>query len=276
MKKNGLFLLCQVFCLLSMFAQESRDTVQYDEEGAIIRFNTAEPLVYLVFSADEHFEGVPDILQTLHDKRVKAAFFLTGNCLRNTENTVIIRNIVSDGHYLGPHSDAHLLYNDWERRDSLLVDKALFECDLRKNILALETFGVEKQALKWFLPPYEWYNRQIVEWSREMGLQVISFTPGIGTNADYTTPDMSNYRSSEVLINGLWSYEKKYSSGLNGAIILIHPGVHPLRTDKLYTYLDELIDGLRAAGYTFGRLASPGDCAGLSEAEMPKPREGGW
>ena len=39
-----------------------------------------------------------------------------------------------------------------------------------------------------FIPPYEWYNREIAAWSRELGLTLFNFTPGTSSNADYTTP----------------------------------------------------------------------------------------
>ncbi len=230
-------------------AHSNADTVKYDGEGAIVRFDREKRNVYLLFSADEHFEGASHILEVLNSKDVKASFFLTGNCLRNKANAKIIQRIVDEGHYLGPHSDAHLLYNDWVVRDSLLVSKALFTTDLQHNMAALKPYGVDLSTVTWFLPPYEWYNKQIVNWSENLGLRLISFTPGIGTNADYTTPEMKNYRSSQTILNGLWKYEETHPYGLNGALILIHPGVHPHRTDKLYLHLGEIIDEMRERGY---------------------------
>jgi endoglucanase len=88
-----------------------------------------------------------------------------------------------------------------------------------------------------------------------MGSRLINFTPGTGTNADYTTPDMTNYRSSETLIEGLKRFESSSDNGLNGALILIHPGTEPSRTtDKLYLRLEEIIEYYSAKGYSFKRL----------------------
>ena len=72
------------------------------------------------------------------------------------------------------------------------------------------------------------------------------------TAADYTTPDMKNYMSSQKIIDHLYEFEKQNS--LNGSIILIHPGTHASRTDKLYLRLDEIIKTLKKKGYSFGRL----------------------
>lgn len=85
-------------------------------------------------------------------------------------------------------------------------------------------------------------------------MKLVNFTPGTGTNADYTTPDMANYRSSDQLIQRLASFGESSPQGLNGAIILIHPGTVPERTDKLWLRLEELIDHYTSKGYTFNRL----------------------
>ena len=111
---------------------------------------------------------------------------------------------------------------------------------------------MEKARL--FLPPFEWYNREIVNWSRELGLEVVNFTPGTGTNADYTSPGMENYRSSEEILAGLESFARNSGSGLNGAILLIHPGTPEERVDKLYQRLGGLIDSYLDRGYRFGSL----------------------
>jgi peptidoglycan/xylan/chitin deacetylase (PgdA/CDA1 family) len=87
-----------------------------------------------------------------------------------------------------------------------------------------------------------------------MGMTLVNFTPGTSTNADYTTPEMTNYRSSELLIGRLASFEEGAAEGLNGALVLIHPGTDPARSDKLYLRLGELIDFYKNKGYTFKRL----------------------
>ncbi len=99
------------------------------------------------------------------------------------------------------------------------------------------------------MPPYELYNRLIVDWSRNLGLDVINFTPGTGTNADYTTPEMKNYKSSEMIFTNLMNFENK--EGINGAILLVHPGTEGARADKFYLKLDELFENFTKKGYQF-------------------------
>jgi hypothetical protein len=64
------------------------------------------------------------------------------------------------------------------------------------------------------------------------GEAVFNFTLGIRMNADYTTPDMSNYLSSDAIMENLKKFEKIDSHGLNSCIVLIHLGTSAKRTDK--------------------------------------------
>lgn len=132
-----------------------------------------------------------------------------------------------------------------------MVSFTEFEDDIKNNFKELEKFGIDFSKARFFMPPYEWYNIEITGWSKKLGLEVISFTPGTGTNADYTTPDMKNYRSSKEIFKNLKQFEKKNESGLNGAIILIHPGTEPERTDKFYYKLNDLIKYFEKKGYRF-------------------------
>lgn len=101
-----------------------------------------------------------------------------------------------------------------------------------------------------FIAPYEWYNDSISAWTHSLGLQLINFSPGTKSTADYTTPDMKNYRSSEEIMQSI----KGISSDLNGFILLLHVGTDAKRTDKFYTHLPELIEYLSAQNYEFVRV----------------------
>jgi len=222
-----------------------------DRYGALTRVDTDQKTVYLVFSADEYGEGIDKTLNSLSRKKIKASFFLTGNFLRNPTYKTSIRQMIADHHYVGPHSDRHLLYAPWEKRDSLLITRQEFDEDITGNLAELYKFGIAPEVVKYFLAPYEWYNRPISEWSASRNMQLINFTPGIGTNADYTTPAMPNYKSSEQLSDQLMKFEMTNAYGLNGAIILIHPGTHPDRKDKFYDSLNQIVEKLLKKGYTF-------------------------
>lgn len=225
-----------------------------DSEGAYIRMGTEEKTIYLAFTADSFFEGGNHVLNTLGKNGVKGSFFFTGNFLRLPEHKKLIKKIRKQGHYIGAHSDKHLLYCDWNQRDSLLVSYEEFETDIRNNFAELSKFGIRPENATYFMPPYEWYNRSVVEWSRKLGLEVVNFTPGTGTNADYTVPGDANYSSSVKIYSNLLKFENEHPDGLNGALLLIHPGTAPARTDKFYRLLDDLIRHFSSAGYQFKPL----------------------
>lgn len=223
-----------------------------DDHGAVIRVNPDKKEIFLVFTADSMFQGGDKILKTLKKEKIKGSFFLTGNCLRMAEHASLIDNIIKEGHYIGGHSNKHLLYAEWNNRDSLIISCDSIALDLVENAAELEKLGISKENSLWFLPPYEYYNRESVNVAEKLGYKVINYTPGTATPADYTTPQMHSYQSSQKLIDKLYAFEQ--TAGLNGAVILIHPGVEELRSDKLYNRLGEIIQYLKKKGYSFKAL----------------------
>ena len=223
-----------------------------DAQGAIIRGDIARKEIALVLTGDEFADGGETIKETLRTHGIRASFFLTGNFYANAAFTRLIRGLKKDGHYLGAHSDKHLLYADWEKRDSLLVSKDEFKTDLLANYYRMATFGVTEADAPFFLPPYEWYNAQIVAWTKELGFRLVNFTPGTRSNADYTYPEMEKrYVSSDEIYSSIMDFERKDAHGLNGFILLIHIGTDPRRTDKFYHKLDPLLTALKGKGYSF-------------------------
>ena len=173
---------------------------------------------------------------------------MTGRFLGDKKSAKLLTKLSKQGHYVGPHSDQHLLYSPWENRDSLLITQAEFVKDLEANVQKLEQLGIARGNI--FIPPYEWYNSNIVAWAKQSEFEVYNFTAGLRTPADYTYPEMqARYMSSTRIIDQLNDYEKL--NGLNGYIILIHIGTDSRRTDKLYHRLEEIIDGLQLKSYIF-------------------------
>jgi peptidoglycan/xylan/chitin deacetylase (PgdA/CDA1 family) len=224
-----------------------------DQDG-IVRGDASLRRMSLVFTGGSFADGGEHIRRVLRDEGVKAAFFFTGDFYRTPAFEGVIRGLVEDGHYLGAHSDKHLLYCPWEDRDKTLVSRDEFRADIEANLREMERFGIRRDAARLFIPPYEWYNRTIAAWSRELGLVLFNFTPGTSSNADYTTPSMPGYLSSQTIYDRILAYEKGDPRGLNGFILLIHIGTDPERTDKFYLRLGDLIDDLKAKGYALVRL----------------------
>jgi endoglucanase len=224
------------------------------EEGAIIRGDQSLKKMALVFTGDEFADGADRIAQTLKAAGVRSSFFFTGRFYRNPLFTSTIRQLKRDGHYLGAHSDEHLLYCDWTDRNRVLISQDKFSLDLNRNLASMRSFGITKADAQYFLPPFEWYNQKISDWTAELDLRLINFTPGTRASADYTTPEMKNYVESQQILESIKQYEATDPNGLNGFILLMHAGVAPARTDKFYGYLKELVYWLKSKNYQLVRV----------------------
>jgi peptidoglycan/xylan/chitin deacetylase (PgdA/CDA1 family) len=218
-------------------------------EGAIIRGDSTKKQIALVFTGDEFADGGNFIAKTLSEQKIRASFFLTGRFYQNTSFKEVIQLLNQQGNYLGPHSNQHLLYCDWNKRDSLLVSREDFTNDLLMNLDIMRASGVNTLHTKYFLPPYEWYNDSIAAWTKDMGLNLVNYTSGTLSHADYTTPQDKNYRTSDVIYNSITHYETSHSTGLNGFILLMHIGTDPKRTDKFYYRLPQLCQYFKRRGY---------------------------
>ena len=220
--------------------------------GAVIRGDSTRKEIALVFTGDEFGDGLSTIINTMNKQAVKGSFFLTGRFYNTASFRKPIQQLYSEGHYMGPHSNDHLLYCDWTKRDSLLVTRSTYIHDLNKNLDAMRAAGIPDASYRYFIPPYEWWNDAVAKWSNESGIRLFCFTPGTTSNADYTYPEMGNsYKSSETIINNIKRINETRPGKLNGMVLLIHAGTDPRRTDKLYNKLDELISYLKKDGYSF-------------------------
>ncbi|MEO8572664.1 MAG: glycoside hydrolase family 9 protein [Pyrinomonadaceae bacterium] len=224
------------------------------DRGGIVRGDQTRKKLALVFTGDEFAEGAETIAAALAKRGVKASFFFTGRFYRNPQFAKTIERLKKDGHYLGAHSDEHLLYADWKDREKTLVSDAAFRNDLDRNYAEMQKLGIAKTDALYFLPPFEWYNETVSKWTSQAGLQLINFTSGTSSNADYTTPGDANYLASDAIVERIKNYEASEPNGLNGFILLSHIGAGPQRSDKFFDKLDSLIGWLRSKNYEMVRV----------------------
>jgi peptidoglycan/xylan/chitin deacetylase (PgdA/CDA1 family) len=245
-------LLLAGFLTLTLSASGGGKVQEFSyDQGGIVRGDVSEKKIALVFTGHDFADGGNLIREVLKRKEVRASFFFTGDFYRREENKGLIIGLKEDGHYLGPHSDKHLLYCSWEKREQLLVTREEFRGDILGNYRAMAEFGLSKESSPFLIPPYEWYNKDIVAWAKELDLVLCNFSPGTLSNSDYTTPDMAGYRTSARILRSIFEHERKDPHGLNGFILLLHIGTHPDRRDKLYRRLEGLLSGLGDKGYRF-------------------------
>lgn len=241
-------LLAAVAAVMSVYIAGHADT---DRHGCLVR-RTDTDAISLVFAADSAFDGGDTILAALANAGVKGSFFFTGNFLRLRHGVAAARRCIEQGHYVGPHSDGHILLAQWDGDRTPLVSADSAIADIRRNMRTLAYIGVDTAAARYVLPPYEWCAAIHSQAYATQGLTTINITPGTGTYRDYTTPGMAEYASSQLMETQL--IETARSGALKGAIIIVHPGTDTLRTDKFYNRLPAIIDSLTRCGYRFDRF----------------------
>ena len=127
-------------------ARERGHAVALDAHHVVVGCDTDSMVVRLVFSADSMFEGGEYAVGVLDSMHVPASFFFTGNFLRMKEYEPLIRRIVADGHYVGTHSNHHLLLADWDGKRTPLITPDSMLADLDSNYLELARFGVKRRS----------------------------------------------------------------------------------------------------------------------------------
>ena len=224
------------------------------DHGGVIRGDTSKKQLALIFTGGDFGEGTEHILNVLRDEHIHASFFVTGDFLRKAEYVPLIQRAIKEGHYVGPHSDRHPLYCPWEDREKSLVSEEEFRADLQKNIDDLRALGALQDESKpiYFIPPYEWFNADQVNWSRKMNVQLFNFTPGSGSNRDWAPEGHKSFVPSQQIIDDILAYEQKDPHGLNGFILLLHVGSE--RKDKTFLMLNTLLVELKKRGYSFVRI----------------------
>lgn len=227
--------------------------VMRDSEGGVIRGDVEAKRLSLIFTGDELGESAEPILETLRERGLSGGFFLTGNFVRDKSLRPLVKRMVEEGHYVGPHSDSHPLYAPWEDRRRSLVTAEFFKEDLQKNIDGLREAGALGSATPvLFVPPYEWYNAEQVAWSGKLGAGLINFTPGSGSNRDYAREGDRVFVPSQQILDDILAYERKDPHGLNGFVLLLHLGSG--RRDPFHPQLGKLCDELKGRGYEFVRV----------------------
>jgi len=222
--------------------------------GAVIRGDKTHKAIALSFTGHEFAEGGETILNELHKRRAKGSFFLTGDFVANSEFQPLVRRIAAEGHYFSVHSDKHLLYCSWDKDRKTLVTQAQFDSDLKSNYQRFKPLKLAQQPGRYFIPPYEHYNPQIVQWADAMDTTLINYTPGTRSHADYTKETDKNFTPSQVIFESILKREQTDPHGLNGFVLLLHIGSGPGRADKFHTRFGELLDCLTDRGYEFVRV----------------------
>ena len=102
-------------------------------------------------------ENLPEMLEILRSKQVRASFFLVGRWA--AANAALVQLIVDDGHELGNHaySDPHLPMLD---REAIAR-----EITATSEVIA----QVSEQSVRFFSPPYNDFDQKVLDVASELG-----------------------------------------------------------------------------------------------------------
>ncbi len=194
-----------------------------EKYNCIYHGSEEEKALYLTF--DEGYENgyTSLILDTLKEKNVPAAFFVTGPYVKN-EPELILR-MAKEGHIIGNHTVGHPSVPEISNEELV---RELSELDRL-------VFGVCKKTTKYFRPPMGEFSERTLHTANSLGY--------INTFWSFAYVDWNNNVSKEEAKKNI------LKSFHNGTVILLH-AVSRGNAEAL----GEAIDIARKEGFTFKSL----------------------
>lgn len=206
------------------FTKGQRDMMA--KYNCIYAGNQSEKVLYLTF--DEGYENgfTGQILDTLKEKGVPAAFFITGPYLE--KNGDLIQRMVDEGHIVGNHSVNHP--NMPSRGTKAAMQEEILNLDRR----FFELYG---QHMTYFRPPEGAYSERSLAATNDLGYKTVLWSFA------YKDWETDNQKGADYAFESVMPYLH------NGCVILLH-AVSKDNTEAL----GRIIDSAREAGYTFKSL----------------------
>lgn len=203
----------------------SRQLAQYD--GAYVG-SPEEKVLYLTFDAGYENGYTEQILDTLKDHHVPAAFFLVGDYLER--NADLVRRMVDEGHIVGNHTASH-------PDMSKISEKSAFEKELTEvEDLFRQITG--KDLPRFYRPPQGVYSEENLKMAQQLGYKTVFWSLA------YADWDNNAQKSRE------YAMEKLLGRTHNGAVILLHS------TSKTNgEILDALLTQWEQDGYRFAPIS---------------------
>lgn len=184
--------------------------------------------IYLTFDCGYELGYTGQILDTLAEKNIKAAFFITGQYIKTQPD--LVKRMQAEGHLVCNHSYNHPDFS------------TINQNKLNQEITSLENSYRDLTGLemdKYLRPPMGNFNRNSLKWTKELGYTSVFWSmawkdwdPQQQPGADYV-------------------YQHVIDNIHPGAVILMH-AVSQSDTDAL----SRIITDLQASGYVFSTFAS--------------------
>ncbi|MDI3547156.1 MAG: hypothetical protein PWR10_808 [Halanaerobiales bacterium] len=174
--------------------------------------------ISLAINVDWGEEYLPGMLRILHDKGVKATFFVTGKWARKCSD--LLREMAGLGHEIGNHGYYHAHPKNLSRDQLIEL--------IKKNEELI--FQITGQRTKLFAPPYGEVDKRITSIASSIGYKTIMWS---ADTIDWQRP------APEII------EERAVNKVDDGGIILMHP------TEPTLYALADIIDRLRERGFKF-------------------------
>ncbi len=189
--------------------------------------NTEEKVLYLTF--DLGYEGgfTAQILDTLREKNVPAAFFVVGTYVE--QNPELVRRMADEGHTVGNHT-----YHHWDM--SKIGDETTFASELQSVADAYRA-ACGREMPRYYRPPQGIFSEENLQMAQRLGYRTVFWSLA------YVDWLRDNQPSDEA------AFEKLLPRTHNGAVILLHA-----TSETNARILGTLIDRWTEQGYRFGTL----------------------
>ena len=199
--------------------------------NAIYLGDISQRVVYLTFDAGYEFGFTDQILNTLAEKNVQAAFFVTLPYVR--ANPEIMRRKIREGHLIANHSVTH--------RSSPALSDEEFEFEIMELQRYFEE-NFDAQMGRFFRPPMGEFSARTLALTDNLGYMTVFWSFAY---QDWLVDNQPGADFAyQIIMNNLH----------NGSIILLH-SVSESNTQAL----PYVIDSIRAQGYRFASLLEIGN-----------------
>jgi peptidoglycan/xylan/chitin deacetylase (PgdA/CDA1 family) len=196
--------------------------------------------VALVFNAVDSIEGLPSILESLAEFKIRATFFANGEAIRRYPDAM--REIAEAGHEVGSLFYAHFNMTD----SRFQLDRDFVKRGLARNEDEYFQATGRELALMWHAPFY-FASSESIAAAREMNYTYVSRDLD---SLDWVTADPGK-AAPDIYFPSAQLVERIVEQKKPGAIVPILTGRPAgLREDYLFQKLDILINALLRRGYT--------------------------
>ena len=197
-----------------------------EEYNAFYMDNSRPKKLYLTF--DEGYENgyTSSILDTLKEKQVTAAFFITGPYAKNEEE--LVRRMIDEGHIVGNHTVNHPNLPKLDSAQAMIKELTQMN-DMVKTMYDYD--------MKYMRPPEGEYSKRVLAVSRDLGFRTVFWSFA------YKDWEADSQKGKDYTFSQVTEYLH------DGAVLLLHA----VSADNAQA-LGDIIDYARQQGYEFASL----------------------